>query len=132
MLFVHWGFGQREKGTTADFSARELKIRLEVWGSGDWIWSSRSVDPPLDICYPGRNSPWVEAGSLLRLWTGTKQRVREGKDLWVPQELGTRRQGWLSKVLYCRAVNETGGLDLGEQNKRRSAEMSVECKIRSC
>lgn len=94
------------------------------------------MDPLSDICYPGRNSPWVEGESLLRLWTGTKQRIREGrlegKDLWVPQELGTGRQGWLSKVFYWRAVKETGGLGLGEQNKRSSAEMSVECKIRSC
>jgi hypothetical protein len=43
----------------------------------------------------------------------------EGEDLWNPLEMGTRVQGRMSQVFCCRAVDETGGLDLGERRKKR-------------
>lgn len=91
------------------------------------------MDPPSDICYPGRNSPWVGGGESSEVvdWDKTKSQGREVRRERFMGSTGVGNRE-ARMAFYWRAVKETGGLDLGEQNKRRSAEMSVECKIRSC
>lgn len=81
---------------------------------------SMSLDLFNPLMWPGKRSPWVSRGGLLGLGSATKQRGGgrlKKEDLWDPQEMRTRGQGRLQWVLWYRAEDETGELNLREQRE---------------
>lgn len=66
---------------------------------------------------------------------GTKQIVQGGRlereGLWYPQEVSAEGKGNSQQAFYCRAGDETGGLDLKEQKEKRGSAVSLHASLAS-
>lgn len=107
-------------------SVIETEVRLE-----DWVWrswgqrcSSFSFSVSLS-CTTG-----IFIGSICECWRleywNELEEESMGEDVCEPLEIRSESKGESQQVCYCRALDETGGVDLKEQKERcRSALILV-------